>query len=168
MRPGAGVVEEGFTEGRKGKIRAAGPGKPRIVRYSPGVRCGRYQYRIAELVREVARAVQLGAGALQDRIARERAQQLVMAGARLVRAADDRIDDAQPRGRTQALVGQAGPRAQRSARCRMLQRTGHGRPERDHPRPALLGTRDRAHGCGRQVVGLIERQAGIQYVVAGG
>ena len=59
------------------------------------------------------------AGAAQHGIAGEGAQQLVVAGARLVRAADDGIDHAQARAGADALVGDA--RARRE-RCRPLPR----------------------------------------------
>jgi len=66
-------------------------------------------------VRAVAVGEQRRVGAGEHRVARERTQQLVVAGAGLVGAADDRVDDAQRRVRTEFLIRQSVAGTQRPA-----------------------------------------------------
>ena len=84
--------------------------------------------RVAELVRAVAARVELGIDARQRRRRHECAQQGVVARAGLVAAADDGIDDAEQRRRTEPVVGDAG---------------AGGDPARPEPAPAPEAPPDR-------------------------
>jgi len=55
------------------------------------------------------RRAERGIDAVERRLADKGAQQLVMARARLVRAADERIDDAEPRRSAEPVRGDTGP-----------------------------------------------------------
>src|SRR5262249_53769386 len=75
---------------------AAHPGRDLwIGRRGPAESAALDQDRIAELVRAIVARAQLVVGAAQRRVVCERSQQLGVAGARLVRAGEDRLDDAQ-------------------------------------------------------------------------
>jgi hypothetical protein len=75
--------------------------------------------------------------AAQKRRGCERVQQVVVARTRLVRAGQDRIDDAQRRVRADALVRDAVAREHRTeARCRMLE-CAHDRRANRHRAPTL-------------------------------
>jgi hypothetical protein len=126
------------------------------------------QHGIAEFVGEIAGVFQRRARPAQDVVVGEGPKQLVVAGARLVRAADDGIGHAQPGARPDALIGKAGARAKRAARCGVFQRPGHRGAQRDHPCAAGLGSGDRPHRRQRDPVRLIERQTRIQFSITGG
>src|SRR6266542_5629095 len=124
------------------------------------------QHRIAELVRPITVRVEHSAHAAQRRLGRECAQQLVVAGAGLVRPGEDRIDDDERSVAPDALIGDA--RANDTVfRCRVLERAHDGRADR-HDAPARgLRTSDRARGHRRNRVRLVERQPGIERGIAG-
>ena len=98
----------------------------------------------------------------------ERAQQFVVARCRLVRAADDRVDNAQAGRRTDPVVGDARTGGEPARPHRgVLERARDRRAERDDATAAPLRCSDRGDGRRRHAVGLVERQACIELGVAG-
>jgi hypothetical protein len=98
---------------------------------------------------------QFAADAVEGGIVRERAQELVVSGVRLVRPAEDCVDDPQSRPRADTLAGQTGACADDATigRC-VLQGAHHCRADGDNAATRLADRR----GCGgRYEVGLIER-----------
>jgi hypothetical protein len=119
-------------------------------------------------VRAVARSFERGIDARQRRRRDERAQQVVVARSRLVRAADDRIDRREARRGAEPVVGDARAGFEPARlRRRVLERARDGGADRDDPAAALLCRANRGDGAGRNAVGLVERQARIECGVAG-
>ena len=123
--------------------------------------------RIAELVSSVAVIIESGAHPPQHRVVSKRAQQLVMAVAWLVNAADDGVDDAELTVRPEPLVGDARTGGQAATRSGVLQSARHRRAEGDHATARRGGLPYRAHRILRNPVRLIERQPTVKYWVAG-
>src|SRR5690349_1733249 len=93
-----------------------------------GLRAFFNQNRVAELVRQVAARVKLQSRAPERLLVEEGAQQFVVARARLVRAREDRVHDAQAARRAEALRGDAFASAHRAAFVRgVFERAHHGR-----------------------------------------
>ena len=84
-------------------------------------------------MRQIARRLERRTGVGQCGVVEERAQQLVVAAARLVRPREDGIDDLQPARRTKALVRDPLPRAYAALACGVLERTHDGRADGDDP-----------------------------------
>jgi len=119
-------------------------------------------------VRAVAARVEGDARSLQDVVAGERAQQLVVTAARLVRAGDHGIHDAQRGGAADAAARAASARTHASSRIgRMLERAHDGRADRDDARAVTLGLRDPSCGRHGYPVRLVERQPAVQLGIAG-
>jgi len=120
-------------------------------------------------VRPVAVGEQHRIGAREHVVIGECAQQLVVAGAGLVRAADDRIDDSQRGRRAEALIGQAVAGAQAvPLRRGVFERARHRRAEGDHAAAAAVRALDRIDRRLRQAVRLVERQPRVECGIARG
>ena len=128
--------------------------------------------RIAELVRPVVVRFNRCAHLLQDRVAGEGAEKLVVALARLVDAADDGVDDAKPGRGTDPLRGDAAAGSKLATRSRVLHGAAHGGAESDDA-PGLgagLGpdSLNGSHRALRYPVRLVQRQPAVECGVAGG
>ncbi len=93
----------------------------------------------------------------QHRIVGEGAQQLVVAVAGLVNAADDGVNDAELTVRPEPLVGDARTGGQAATRSSVLQSARHRRAHGDHTIACRRRFPYRAHSILRKPVRLIER-----------
>jgi hypothetical protein len=118
-------------------------------------------------VRLIARRLERRTGIGQRGVVEERAQQLVVAAAGLVRAREDGIDDLQPARRAKALIGDPLTRADAALACGMLERTHDGRADGDDPSVRRSSVADgRRRGFGN-AIRLVERKASVELGVAG-
>ena len=102
------------------------------------------------------------------RVGDERAQQLVVARAGLVRAADERVDDREPRLSAEAIGRQSGAGSDAAGpRGGVLERAHDRRSERDDAIAAAPGRPDRGDRRRGQEIGLGQRQSRVEGGVAG-
>ena len=103
----------------------------------------------------------------QYRIVGEGAQQLVVAVAGLMNAADNGVDDAELGVGAEPLVGNAGAGGQAATGSGVLQSAGHRGAESDDTAALRHGLSYRAYRRLRNPVGLVERQPAVERRVAG-
>jgi len=115
---------------------------------------------IAALLESEAHRVQHG-------IRREGAEQLVVALTRLVNSRNDDIDDPQGCSGSDALGGEPRAGADNAGFARgVLQRACPRRPQSNHASAAGAGGLDRPRRRSGDVIGLVEREPGIEPGVA--
>ncbi len=100
------------------------------------------------------------------RVAREGSKQLIVARAGFVNAREDRVDHLQPRRGSETLIRHTGSRMYTTiAAGRMFERTNDRCPDRhDPPIVETCAIDCESSRCGN-VVGLIERQAGVERLI---
>src|SRR5437867_11474938 len=120
-------------------------------------------------MRSIAVGIELVTCLPQRLIVSKGAQQLVMTGARCVRARDDRVNDPKPRGMADALRRDAETCAHAPvARCRVLERA-HDRGANGYDAATVTpGAAKRKGGRCGNAIGFVERQASIELGVTGG
>src|SRR5687767_14562411 len=125
------------------------------------------QNGIAEFVRAKTVRVERSICAAQDRFVGERVQQVVVAGARLVRAGENCVDDAQLRLCANALVRDVVARDRSTeTRSRMFESAYDGRTDGDDPPTlATCTTQSLLRRCWN-AIRLVERQQAIERGVA--
>jgi hypothetical protein len=137
---------------------------------SPGARARKPfdEDRVAELVRAIFVLLRLRRHPDQCIVLLKRAEEFVVARARLVHAGQNPVDNEKPRVGSDASRRDAGSRPDTArATCRVLQRANDGRANRQDAAAALPGPIDERSGCWWDHVRLVEWQPLIKFRISG-